>query len=362
MAETRRRLGVGAFLVAVVIVGGTVGFHAIGLYHGFHWPWWDCLYMTVITISTVGYGEILPIAGVPEARAFTMVLILFGMGMLLYFASSIVSMIVEMDVKQAFRRRSMRKAIEGLEEHIIVCGAGTTGIHVVEELMATKRAFVVIEVDPKRIEWIEVHLGQPILYLQGDATEDDVLRAAGIERAMGVVSALSNDKDNLFVTVTARQLNSRLRIISRAKEVASANKLKRAGASSVVSPNFIGGMRMVSEMIRPEVTEFLDLMLRDKDKNLRIEEVQVLPESILAGKTLAESNLRKVTRLLVIAARDRAGGYHYNPGPEFVLAEGTTLIVLGETDDVAKFRRSQRLGTHAPRPEEEGRGSFSGST
>lgn len=349
MGESWRRLVIGAVLVVLVIVVGTTGFWAIGRYHGYAWPVWDCMYMTVITVSTVGYGEVLPIQRAPEARAFAMVLILFGMGMLLYFASAVVSMVVEVNVKEVFRRRAMRKAIEDLEDHIIVCGAGTTGVHVIEELLATKRPFVVIDTDQSRVDWVESHVGASFLHVVGDATEDDVLRMAGIDRAMGVVSALSSDKDNLFVTITARQLNDRLRIVSRAKELGSANKLKRAGANAVVSPNFIGGMRMVSEMIRPEVTEFLDLMLRDKEKNLRIEEVQVLAESILAGRTLAESNLRKITKLLVIAARDRAGRYHYNPGPDFVLAEGTTLIVLGETDDVARFRRSQKLGTHAPR-------------
>jgi voltage-gated potassium channel len=350
MREGWRRLWVGFVLVACVIAIGTVGFRVIGVAHDVDWPWWDCLYMTVITISTVGYGEILPIQEIVPARILVIVLILFGMGTLLFFASSVVSLVVEGNVKETFRRTKMRRSIEELEDHIIVCGVGTTGVHVVEELAATKTAFVAIDKDRERIEWMEAHLGAPFPHVVGDATEDDVLVSAGIGRARGVVAALSSDKDNLFVVVSARGLNGKLRIISRAKEVGSGTKLKKAGADAVVSPNFIGGMRMVSEMIRPEVVEFLDLMLRNRDKTLRIEEVQVLRDSDLVRKSLKETDLRKISNLLVIAARDKAGRYHYNPRPDFVLEEGTTLIVLGETDDVVKLRKQLKLGTYAPPP------------
>ncbi len=341
MADSWRRLYIGFVLVIGVIGFGSVGFHLIGSYHGYEWAWWDCIYMTVITVSTVGYGEVLPIHEVHGARVFAIFLILFGMGMLLYFASAVVTMVVEVNVKEVFRKRALRKAVAHQEDHIIVCGAGTTGIHVIEELVATHTPFVVVEQDQDRLQWIAEHLEVDYLRIIGDATEDDVLIQAGIEKARGVVAALSSDKDNLFITITARQLNDSLRIISRAKEISTSNKLKRAGADAVVSPNYIGGMRMVSEMIRPEVVEFLDLMLRNKDKTLRIEEVGITDISPLRGKTLAETNIRKVTRLLVIAARAADGTYHYNPGPSFRLECGTTLIVLGESQDVSKLR--QRL-------------------
>jgi voltage-gated potassium channel len=339
MSDGWHRLWIGFVLVVGVITTGSVGFHTIGQWNGLDWSWWDCVYLTVITVSTVGYGETLPIRDVYGARGFTIFLILFGMGMLVYFASAVVALVVELNVKDVIRRRARLKAIGNLKDHVIVCGAGTTGIHVVEELRATGTPFIVVESDESRVQHIAAHLGMEFLFVIGDATDDDVLREAGIDRARGIVTALSSDKDNLFVTISARQMNAKLRIIARSREVSAAPKMKRAGADSVVSPNFIGGMRMVSEMIRPEVTEFLDLMLRNKDKTLRIEEAVVLPGSPIENRRLADAEIRLRTELLVIAARRADGSYKYNPGPDFVLAVGTTLIVLGEMRDVIKLRR-----------------------
>ncbi len=339
MSDAWHRLWLGFLLVVGIITVGSIGFHTIGQMNDLDWTWWDCIYMTVITVSTVGYGETLSISEVYGARVFTIFLILFGMGMLLYFASAVVALLVEFNVKDVIRRRARLKAIKQLKDHIIVCGAGTTGIHVIEELQVTKTPFIVIEADSERIEHIIHHLGVDFLHIDGDATEDDILLDAGIERARGVVTALSSDKDNLFVTISARQLNSELRIISRSRHLGSANKMKRAGADSVVSPNYIGGMRMVSEMIRPEVTEFLDLMLRNKEKTLRIEETIIHPGSPIENMHLADAQIRRDTDLLVIAARHVDGTYKYNPGPDFELVAGTTIIVLGEMDDVIKLRR-----------------------
>ncbi len=339
LTEGWRRFWIGFLLVVAVVVVGSVGFRIIGASYGEDWNWLDCIYMTVITVSTVGYGEVLPMQDHDGARIFAVFLILFGMGMLLYFASAVVALVVEFNIKAVFERRKLEKEIRELKDHIIVCGAGTTGIHVIEELHATGQPFIVIDTDAERIDWIISHLGSPFLNIVGDATDDNVLLEAGIKRAMGVLTALSSDKDNLFVTITARHLNGNLRIVSRSREISSRDKMIRAGANSVVSPNHIGGMRMASEMVRPEVVQFLDLMLRDKEKALRIEEATVPEGSPVAGKTLAEAQLRKVTDLLVIAARCNDGSYKYHPGPDFLLLEGATLIVLGPTKDVIKLRR-----------------------
>lgn len=334
-AKTRMVRALTALLIAMSI--GTVGFWLIESGKA---SLSDCLYMTIITLSTVGYGEVIPLT--PVGRAFASVLIIFGMGTLLYFASTVVALWVEIDMSKARRRRKMEKAISQLSNHIIVCGVGATGSHVVQELDATKTPFVMIDSNEERISAIVEMLNhkQQLLSVVGDATEDRVLEEAGIERARGLVAALRDDKDNVYITLSARQLNPKLRIIARAMEKDALSKILRAGADQVVSPNLIGGMRIASEMIRPEVVEFLDMMMRDMDKNTRIEQVSLPLGSPLVGKKLSETNIRKTTDVLVIAIRDKLGKYIYNPGPEAVLTGEATLIVLGAVDSIIRLRKS----------------------
>jgi voltage-gated potassium channel len=237
----------------------------------------------------------------------------------------------------------MDKMIGQLTDHIIVCGVGSTGSNVVLELAATRTPFVMIDSDEEQLQALSGAIrerGQPALYVIGDATEDRVLIEAGIEAARGLVAALRNDKDNIYIILSARQINPKLRIIARAMEKDAPPKILRAGADQVVSPNLIGGMRIASEMLRPEVVEFLDMMMRDMDMNTRIEQVSLPPSSPLAGKKLMDTNIRKTTDVLVIAIRDIDGRYIYNPGPEAVLSEAATLIVLGDVDSIIRLRQS----------------------
>lgn len=234
----------------------------------------------------------------------------------------------------------MRKAIDSMEGHVVVCGAGSTGKHVIEELIATATPFVVIDQNQEHLERLSTDLMQGrMLYVLGDATDDHALVEAGVSRARGVVAALTHDKDNLFVTLSARSLNAGARIVSKIVEDPAAVKMKKAGATSVVNPAMIGGRRMASELIRPEVNEFLDQMLRDKSKNLRIEECTVPKGSTFAGKSIKDTPIRKETRLLVVAVRDAERNFVYNPDPEHVVEEGATLIVMGEAENVAKLRK-----------------------
>jgi len=336
---TTKRLFIGGIGVLVTLFVGSTGFYLLG--QGMY-PFGECLYMTLITVSTVGYGEIIPLDGVHFGRLWAGIMIISGMGTLVYFGSTLIAMIVEWDLGNVRRRRLMQKAIESMKDHVIVCGVGMTGIHVVRELVTTKTPFVVIDASLERLEDLAKEFPESAFhYLKGDSTEDDVLKEAGIERARGIVCCLPSDKDNLFVTISARQFNRSARIVTRAKDPAVESKLKKAGADEVVSPTLIGGMRMVSVMIRPTVVEFLDLMLRDKDKNLRIEEVQLPPGSPLVGHRLRDTKIRKATDLLVIAARGaNSRQFVYNPGPDYVLDEEATIVVLGVSDDVNRLRQS----------------------
>jgi voltage-gated potassium channel len=296
--------------------------------------------MTVITISTVGFYELGHLRDVPGARVLTVGLIIAGIGVLAYMQSNLTALLVEGAIGEAFRRRRMQRDIAKLSDHMVIAGAGRTGRHVIEELIATRTPFVVIDRDEAMLLQASADLCDgKMLYVAGDATADHVLHAAGIDRARGVVAALTEDKDNLYVTLSARSLNATARIVSKVLEDEAAHKILRAGATSIVNPTMIGGRRLVSELIRPTVVQFLDLMLRDKDKNLRFEEVAVSKTSPFAGVALKDTPIRRETRALVVAVRAADQAFTYNPDPDFVLTEGTTLVVLGETESILKLRQ-----------------------
>jgi voltage-gated potassium channel len=317
------------------IVGGLMAFGTFGYYLLFNGRehLMDCLYMTVISLTTVGYGEILNVRAVPGARLFTMVLITGGMGILIYALSSLTAFIVEGQFTGLIRRSRMMKQIEHLQGHTIVCGGGSTGYHVAGELLKCGRRVVVVDVDPKPLERCRA-LGD-VLTVEGDATEDRNLRDAGIERASGLVAALHSDKDNLFVVMSAQILNPDLRIVALAHDEAIEAKMKKAGADAVVSPYFIGGLRMASELVRPTTTQFLDTMLRAESGTIRISEIAVAGGSPFIGKSLKDLDLPRKHNLLVLAVieRDRKG-FLYNPPAGHMLADGQTLVVMGDVKDV----------------------------
>lgn len=332
--DLQKRLLAGFAGVLVVLFIGGSGYYLIG--RG-EWSFYDCFYMTAITISTVGFGEVIDISSVPEARLFTVFLIIFGMGIIVYFGSTIVAIFVEGEINHFFRRTKMVKQIEKLDDHIILCGAGATGRYIVRELLATRTPFVVIDENEHQVNTVLEEEGGAFHYIIGDASEDHILQQAGIEKAKGLIAALPEDKDNLFVVVSARQFSPEIRIISKGIEPTIAEKLKRAGADAVISPNFIGGMRMASTLLRPNVVEFLDLMLRDKEKNMRVEEARIPVGSFCDGQTLAQANVRKIADVLILAVRDN-GKYRHNPPPDFQLRAGQTLIFLAPVEEVVKFR------------------------
>jgi voltage-gated potassium channel len=336
----QRRVLLLSIAIVVVIAVGIIGFFVLGRMAGGEPSIIDCAYQTVITLSTVGSREIKPLTDLWYGKLFIVGLILSGMGVLFVFATSMTAFLVEGEIRHIFRRKKMDKALQDLNNHIIVCGAGDTGGFVIEELLGSRHSLVVVDADEVRIERLrEAHPDNLLPFVVGPAADDEVLKRAGIERARGVVIALPDERDNLFITVTARQTNPKVKIIARAADAQAELRLKRAGADTVVSPNRIGGMRMASEMVRPQVVNFLDEMLRGQDRALRIEEIPLSASCSMVGKALRDTNLRQESDLLVLAIRDKSGGnYLYNPPPDEILEEGSTLIVLGPVDSVHNIR------------------------
>jgi voltage-gated potassium channel len=325
-----------ASVMSVFALLGAVAYWALG--RG-RWTFGECIYMAVITISTVGFGELNDMATVPGARAVTVGLIVGGVGVIAYFQANLTALLLEGSIREVWRRNRMRSAIVSLRGHFVVAGAGSTGRHVIEELIATERPFVVIERNREHGERLSEELmGGRMLVVHGDATMDHVLLQAGVDRASGVVAALTLDKDNVFVTLSARSLNATARIVAKVVEEESTPKMLKAGANRVVSPAMIGGRRLASELVRPEVTDLLDQMLRDKHKTLRLEEVVIRPASPLIGVAIKDSPIRRETKSLIIAVRGLDGVFSYNPDPSVVLREGWTLIAIGETESIRRLR------------------------
>ena len=337
--DLRTRLVGGFAALLFVIVAGTIGYYLLG--EG-RWSMADCFYMTAITLTTVGFGEVLPdFEQVEHVRTLTVILLVFGMGTFLYFASTLTAVIIEGDLRAVLRKTRMRKQISQLEDHFIVCGVGSTGGHIIEELLAVNRPVVAIDTSAERLEALAGIYDKHFMYVVGDATEDEILESANLTQARGLVAALASDKDNLYLVVSARQANASARIVARGSDIPVLAKLKKAGADTVVSPNYIGGMRMVSEMIRPNVVRFLDVMLRDANATMRIDEVTVGVESRYAGHKLKDADIRRDLHVTVLAALEPGSeDYIYNPDGEFMLTAGMTMVVLGDQLAVDKLRKA----------------------
>ncbi|MBF0506578.1 MAG: NAD-binding protein [Nitrospirae bacterium] len=324
----RERLKTIMLVLLIVFFTGVSGYQLIE-----GWSTFDSLYMTVITLASVGLSEVHPLSA--KGRIFNMVFILLGTGVLVCGVSTITAFIVEGEFTDVFRRKKMQNKINRLNGHYIVCGADQTGRYVIEELVKTKRDFVVIEKDIEKIEELEL---REILVVEGDATHNAILHTAGIEKAKGLIAALHSDADNILVVLTAKHLNACLRVISKAVEEESEQKIRMAGADGVVMPNFIGGMRMVSEMIRPSVVTFLDIMLRARDRTIRVEDVVIGDNSPFAGMTIEETGMSDKEGMTIVALKDvLRDSYIFNPAKTTVLAPHHTLVVMGDVGVISNF-------------------------
>jgi len=304
-------------------------------------PWVDAVYMTANVVTTAGFREAIELSGL-AGKVFTIFLLIFGAGTVVYFTSVMTAFVVEGDLTQSFRRRRMLRTVQQMTDHYIVCGAGNAGLSVLSELAATRRPTVVIEADTGRAKRVEEHFpDMPVLV--GDSTSDEILLEAGVDRARGIVICVDDDKDSLVVTVTARQLNPKARIVARATDERGVARIKHAGADAVIAPSHIGGMRMASEMVRPSVVGFLDKMLRDRDRNLRIEEIEIPEGSAYAGRMIGDIDFRTESNLLLLAVHQPHGGeYVYNPALTHEVVAGSQLIVMGDPDGVQKMREKAK--------------------
>jgi voltage-gated potassium channel len=325
MKPFREALRIVALLGSILLVG-VAGYHFIE-----GWSLFDALYMTVITLATVGYGETHPLS--TTGRVFTMFLILGGMGMILYGVSRITSFVVEGEMSGILRRRRMNRTISHMSNHYIVCGWGNTGYYAVEELHRTRRPYVVVENDPSRIEQL---VEGEMMYVEGDATNDATLVAAGIQRAAGLIASLPTDRDNMFVVITARGLNPTFKIVSKIEDISSRDKFLRGGANIVISSDFIGGLRMVSELVRPGATSFLDLMLRDNSA-LRVEDVKVGLHSRYVKKPVGNCDVFAKSGVILVSLK-RGDEFHFNPPHATILESGDTLVVIGNPEQLQSVR------------------------
>lgn len=345
-----RMLKMGVALLLSLGAVSTVVYYFLGYYYFGNftkWPLMDCAFMVSITLSTIGFGDWLEIKGLMLAELYTMFLALAGIGVPAFIISTITALIVEGVVGDTVRRRRMQQEISALSGHVIVCGAGATGKHCIDELLKIGHKFVVIDVNAQTLKDLQHELGA-FPYVVGHADRDDVLISAGIERASGLVSCLREDKDNLFITLTARVLNPDVRIASKGVDDHVRKKMVIAGANSVVSPTAIGGLRLISELIRPATVGFLDSMMRERTTT-RFGELIVGSASPLAGRTLAEADLRHRADVLVVAARHPGvDNFIYNPKADFLLEANCVVVVLGSTLEIDKLKPVFQGGAKSP--------------
>jgi voltage-gated potassium channel len=313
-------------LLALAIGGGTLGYMAIE-----GWDLLDALYMTVLTISTVGYGEVHPLT--THGKFLTIFIILFGVGSVGFAVGTAGRLMIEDRIRAVLGRRSM-KSIQKLHDHYIICGFGRMGRIICEELTEKGIGLVVLENDEEVLDEIE-RLGYP--FIKADATSDEDLIAAGIDRAAGLVSVVTDDAQNVFIVLTARGLNPKLNIVARSAAEETIKKLVRAGANKVISPYFLGGHRIAQAIMRPTVLDYLENIMQNKSMDLILDEKQIAPRSKLVGQTLATSGLRQDLNIIILAIKSVTGTMNFNPSSTTEIKGGDTLVLLGRAADLEQL-------------------------
>ena len=327
--DSTRKLIISLLITLAIILFGSLGFMAIE-----GWSFLDALFMTVITLATVGFGEVHQLSSV--GRIYTILLILVGVGFLGYTGASLIQYMIEGRIRIILGRHRLDKKITRLKNHYIVCGYGRIGRVLCMNLRQKPIDVVVIENNPALVPVMEE---DRILYLSGDTADETILLNAGIERAKGLIAVLGTDVDNVFLVLTARQLNPKLFIMARAIYKESKTKLLAAGASAVESPYEVGAVSMAHRIIRPTVTSFLNLAMTYDRKDIQMEEIPISPLSTLANKMLKNSGIRQDYNLIIIAIKLDDGSMMFNPSFETRLEPGATVIAVGQEQDLQKLEK-----------------------
>lgn len=330
MGHLRRRLILIGGAIVFTLAGGTAGFVLID-----HYPVFDAFYMTLITVTTVGYGEIHPLSH--AGRVFNSFLILFGVIILLLAIGAMTQTIIELELNQFFGKRRTKSMIEKLEGHIILCGFGRVGRGAADELRQAYIPFVIVDHDEDRVERA---MKEGMLAVLADASRDETLRDVGIDKAKGLIATLASDADNLFLILTAKTLNPTLLLSARVAEESSEQKMRRAGANFVFAPYNSTGHRMAQAIVRPHVQQFLDFTTRNIGLDVGIEQVEVGARCAFAGKSLEEMAIRRETGVIVLAIRRGNGQMIFNPPPDATVSSGDHLIAMGEPRNLQKLENT----------------------
>lgn len=327
----------GGVALGIVILTGTFGYWLIsdtGV------SLFTCLFMTVITITTIGYSEVIDFSGNNAGRLFTIIIAFSGIGVLTYTLSYIAAFIIEGEILKTYRKKRITKMICKMSDHYLVCGVGEIGLYIADELTATKRNFVLVDMQDMNAVLPERYKELP--FIQGDAADESILLKAGVKCAKGVFAVTGDDNCNLVITVAAKQVNPGVRVATKIHHINNIEKTKRVGADAVVSPTSIGALRLTSEMVRPTVVSFLDVMLRDSQANLRVEEVGV--PSSYSGKPISALNLHQYRDALLVALRDKEN-WVFNPRQDSILHEGSTLIFMITPEVLKALKKHLSIGT-----------------
>jgi voltage-gated potassium channel len=324
MTRIKRRLLLIALAITATLAIGTTGFVVLQGY-----PLFDAFYMTLTTMTTVGYAEIRPLT--TAGRVFNSFLIMFGVSTILIAVGAMTQTIIELEFGEVISKRRNKRMIDKLKDHFIICGYGRVGRGAAQELKHAGASFVVIDTDPERAE-LAMHDGA--LALAADSTQDETLLKAGLERARGLIAALSTDADNLFVLLSAKGLNTKIFVAVRAAEEGAQDKMRRAGADAVFAPYAITGHRLAQSLLKPHVVQFLDFTTGDLGLEAGIEQVRVSESSELVSKTIRDLQLGRVMSVIVLAIRDKNGTMRFNPPADTAISGGDYLIVMGKHDNL----------------------------